>query len=476
MTLNCQTPADVMKAIVDYGIKMMDFRFTDMPGLLQHFSRPAQSFDVAMFKDGIGFDGSSIRGFQQIQESDMLIIPDPTTAFIDPFMAVPTLVMFCNVEDPLTRERYSRDPRYIAQKAEAYLKTTGIADTIYMGPEAEFFIFDDIRYAQGTNYGFYYIDSVEGTWNTGKEEHPNQGYKPRTKEAYFPVPPSDKLHDLRSEIALLLQELGIEIENQHHEVGSGGQGEIGMRFNTLTKMADAMMNYKYIIKNVAYRAGKTATFMPKPLFGDNGSGMHTHQSLWKDGVNLFYDERGYGLISETARHYIGGLLAHAPALLALTNPTTNSYHRLVPGYEAPINLVYSQRNRSAAVRIPVFSPNPKTKRIEFRCPDPSCNPYLAFAAMLMAGLDGIQNKIEPPAPVDADIYELTEEEKAGIASTPGSLEEVLNALEADHEFLLRGNVFTVDFLETYVEYKRRVEVDGVRLRPHPYEFHLYFDI
>ncbi|NOZ28536.1 MAG: type I glutamate--ammonia ligase [Chloroflexi bacterium] len=476
MPLQCSTPEDVLAVIKEHDVQIVDLRFTDMPGIWQHFSIPAGALDEDAFSEGLGFDGSSIRGFQQIQESDMLLIPDPTTAFFDPFRAASTLVLICNVRDPITRENYTRDPRYIAQKAEAYLKSTGIADVSYWGPEAEFFIFDDIRYAQDTNYGYYYIDSVEGSWNTGREENPNLGYKPRTKEGYFPVPPSDTLQDIRSEIVLTMLEAGVETEAHHHEVATGGQCEIDMRFAELVQMADNLMKYKYIVKNVARKYGKTATFMPKPLFGDNGSGMHTHQSLWKGDTNLFYDESGYAGLSDMARYYIGGLLKHAPSLLAFCAPTVNSYHRLVPGFEAPINLVYSQRNRSAAVRIPMYSPSPKAKRVELRFPDPSCNGYLAFAAMLMAGLDGIQNQIDPGEPIDKDLYDLPPEEAARVESTPGSLAEVLDALEQDYEFLLKGDVFTPDVIETWLTYKREREVDPIRLRPHPYEFYLYFDI
>jgi glutamine synthetase len=475
MPLNCESPADVMKAIKDNDVKMIDFRFIDLPGISQHFTIPAASFEEEMFEEGLGFDGSSVRGFQRIQESDMLVLPDATTAFIDPFFTTPTLVLTCNIKDPISGEPYSRDPRYIAQKAEDYLKSTGIADTIYFGPEAEFFVFDDVRYSQGVNHGFYFLDSEEGSWNTGNDKSTNLAYKPRPKGGYFPVPPTDKLQDLRTDMVLKMLDLGIPVEAQHHEVGSGGQCEIDMRFDTLLKMADNMMLYKYVVRNVAYKAGKTATFMPKPLFEDNGTGMHCHQSLWKDGQPLFYDKNGYALLSDTARWYIGGLLKHAPAVLAFTNPTTNSYHRLVPGYEAPIYLVYSMRNRSAAIRIPTYSDSPKARRIEFRCPDPSCNPYLAFAAMLMAGLDGVKNKIEPPDALEVDFYDLEPEEAAGIESTPGSLDKVLDALEADHAFLTEGGVFTEDLITNYVELKRE-EVDAIRLRPHPYEFFMYYDI
>jgi glutamine synthetase len=426
--------------------------------------------------DGIGFDGSSIRGFQKIQESDMILIPDPETAVIDPICETPTLSIICDIYDPLTKQPYSRDPRYIAQKAERYLKAKGIADTSYWGPEMEFFIFDDIRFAQNQRYGFYYIDSDEAAWNTGREENPNLGYKIRYKEGYFPVPPHDSLQDIRSEIILTMIRTGIPIEVHHHEVATAGQNEIDMKFTTLTRMADNMMWYKYIVKNIAKKHGKVATFMPKPIFEDNGSGMHVHQSLFKDGKNVFFDPKGYALISQTAKYYIGGLIKHAASLSAIVAPTTNSYRRLVPGFEAPVNLVYSARNRSACVRIPVYTDNPKTKRIEYRPPDNSCNGYLALPAMLMAGLDGIENRIEPGEPLDKDSYHLTPRESARIKTVPSSLEEALDALEKDHDYLLKGDVFTPDVVETWLEYKRTVEVDSVRLRPHPYEFYLYFDV
>ncbi len=468
---------EVIAKAAEAGVKVVDFKFIDLPGLWQHFSIPLKDLTEDLFEEGIGFDGSSIRGFKQIHESDMLLMPDPATAVVDPVLKVPTLSLICDVVNPLTYDPYTRDPRYVAKKAEEYLVKTGIADTSYWGPEAEFYIFNDIRFDQTSHSGYYFIDSEEGVWNSGANGgKPNLGYRPRYKEGYFPVPPTDKLQDLRSEIMLKLIEAGINVEVHHHEVATAGQAEIDMRFDTLTKMADQVMLYKYIIKNVAYQNGYTVTFMPKPLFQDNGSGMHTHQSLWKDGANLFYDENGYAMLSDTARWYIGGLLKHAAAILAFAAPSTNSYRRLVPGYEAPINLVYSQRNRSACVRIPMYSTSPKAKRIEFRPPDPSCNPYLTFAALLMAGLDGVQNKIEPPAPVDKDLYELEQEEAAKIKSTPGSLGEVLQALEADHEFLLKGDVFTTDLIETWISYKRERELEPVSLRPHPYEFHLYYDI
>jgi glutamine synthetase len=470
------TPDDVLSKISNEGIEYVDLRFCDLPGLMQHFTVPARELSADVFNDGLGFDGSSIRGFQEIQESDMVLIPDPDTAKVDTFRQHPTLNINCFVLDPVTGESYSRDPRYVARKAEEYLKGTGIADTAYFGPEAEFYIFDDIRYDTNQQSSYYYIDAVEGQWNTGKDEGPNLGYKPRYKEGYFPVPPMDHYQDLRSEMVSELEAAGVQIEVQHHEVGTAGQAEIDMRFGTLLQTADNLMLYKYIIKNVARKYGKTVTFMPKPVFMDNGSGMHTHQSLWNGDDPLFYDEQGYAGLSDLGRWYIGGLLTHAPALLAFTNPTTNSYRRLVPGYEAPVNLVYSQRNRSAACRIPLYSQSPKAKRVEFRVPDPSCNPYLAFAAMLMAGLDGVRNKIEPPDPVDKDIYELPRTELENLPGVPASLEEALVALENDHEFMLEGGVFTPDLIETHIEYKMDKEVSQVRLRPHPYEFNMYYDL
>ena len=470
------TPQEVMARIKDKEIQAVDLRFVDLPGLWQHFTMSTKEFSEDAFEEGVGFDGSSIRGFQEIQESDMLLVPDATTAFDDPFTAAPTLVLLCNVKDPVTGESYSRDPRYIAQKAAAYLKSTGIGDTAYFGPEPEFFILDSVRFSQGYDHGFYYVDSKEGFWNSGKEENPNLGYKPRYKEGYFPVPPMDSQQDIRTEMMLTLESIGVDIEVHHHEVGTAGQAEIDMRFDSLVSMGDKLLKYKYVVKNVARRHGKTATFMPKPIFQDNGSGMHVHQSIWKGDKNTFFEAGTYADLSKTALYYIGGLLKHAPALLALCNPTTNSYRRLVPGYEAPINLIYSQRNRSAAVRIPLYSRSEKSKRAECRFPDPSCNGYLAFSAMLMAGLDGIQNKLTPPGPLDKDLYDLPPEELAKIESTPGSLPEVLDALEQDHEFLLKGDVFTRDVIENWLAYKREHEVDAIRLRPHPWEFALYFDI
>ena len=471
-----RSPADVVRMLSDEGAEIVDIRFCDLPGLMQHFSIPAHELTEEVFEEGLGFDGSSIRGFQEIQESDMILLPDPNTAVMDPFRQHPTLNINCFVRDPVTGEPYTRDPRYVAKKAEDYLASTGIADTCYFGPEAEFYIFDDIRFDQNQFSGYYYVDSVEGIWNSGKDEGPNLGFKPRYKEGYFPVPPMDHYQDLRSEMILTMERMGIEIEVQHHEVGTAGQAEIDMRFDTLLAMADKLMLYKYVVKSVARAAGKTATFMPKPIFQDNGSGMHCHQSLWKGGEPLMFSEAGYAGLSDLARWYIGGLLSHAPSILAFAAPTTNSYKRLVPGYEAPVNLVYSQRNRSACARIPLYSKSPKAKRIEFRCPDPSCNPYLAFPAMLMAGLDGIQNRIEPPPPVDKDLYDLPPEELALVPQVPGSLEAALNALESDQEYLLAGGVFTPDLIETWLSYKREREIDEVRLRPHPWEFYLYYDI
>ncbi len=470
------TPKEVIELAIEREAKVVDVRFVDLPGVWQHFAMPLSAFTEDVFEDGIGFDGSSIRGFQKINESDMLLIPDPDTAFMDPFTEVPQLDIICDIEDPITRERYSRDPRQVAKKAEAYLRGTGLADVAYFGPEAEFYIFSDIRYDTTPNSGYYFIDSDEGIWNSGRDEKPNLGYKIRYKGGYFPVPPTDTLQDLRTEMMLTLIEAGVQSEVQHHEVGTAGQSEIDIKYGPLLYTADALMKFKYIVKNVAWQNGYTVTFMPKPLFQDNGSGMHCHQSLWKEGSNVFYDEKGYAGLSETAIYYIGGLLKHAPAILAFAAPSTNSYRRLVPGYEAPINLIYSQRNRSACIRIPMYSRSPKAKRIEFRAPDPSANPYLAFPAMLMAGLDGIENRILPPDPIDKDLYEMEPEERHGIKMTPGSLQESLDALEADHDFLLKGDVFTRDLLEEYVAYKRKNEVDAVALRPHPHEFYLYYDI
>jgi len=467
------TPAEVLKLVKDKGLKIIDVKFVDMPGTWQHFSIPTTELTEDTFSDGLGFDGSSIRGFQKINESDMLLLPDPDTAVVDPACKIPTLSMICDIQDPLSGKPYNKDPRYIAKKAEAYVKSTGIGDTIYFGPEAEFYIFNSISFDQTSHGAFYEIDSEEGIWNSGE---PGLGYRPRYKEGYFPVAPTDKLQDLRSAMILKMEEAGIKIEVQHHEVGTAGQAEIDMRFTTLTRMADQLMMYKYIVKNTAYENGYTATFMPKPIFGDNGSGMHCHQSIWKGGVNQFYDESDkYAGISQECRWYIGGLLKHVASILAFAAPTTNSYRRLVPGFEAPVNLMYSARNRSACVRIPMYSKSPKAKRLEFRIPDPSCNPYLAFSAMLMAGLDGIQNKIEPPTPIDKDLYDLEPEDAAKVKSAPGSLAEVLDALDADHSYLLKGDVFTRDLIESWIEFKREQMVQ-ISLRPHPYEFHLYYDV
>lgn len=467
---------ELVKLVKENNVEFIDLKFTDLPGLWQHFSIPIEELSEELFMEGIGFDGSSIRGFQSIDESDMLLKPDIQTAFLDPFTDYPTLSFICNVKDPITLKLYSRDPRYIAQKAERYLASTGIADVAYFGPEAEFYIFDDVRFDQTYNQGFYYIDSQEGFWNSGKDEKPNLGYKPRYKEGYFPAPPIDSFQNLRSEMVKVMRGIGVKAEVHHHEVATGGQAEIDIRFDTLVRIADALMKYKYVVKNVARRHHKTVTFMPKPIFMDNGSGMHTHISLWKGGSNLFYHPARYGDISELAEYFIGGLIQHASSLLAFCAPSTNSYRRLVPGYEAPINLIYSQRNRSACVRIPMYSRSQKAKRIEFRPPDPSCNSYLAFSAMLMAGIDGIENKIKPPEPIDKDLYELEPDEKEKIKSTPGSLEEVIEALEKDHNYLLKGDVFTEDVIKMWINYKRKREIEIVRLRPHPAEFALYYDI
>ncbi len=467
-------PKEVLAFAKENGAKMLDLRFMDFPGLWQHFSVPINQLDESNFEDGYGFDGSSIRGWQPINASDMLVIPDPATAKMDPFTPVPTLTMICDIADPVTRSPYTRDPRNVAKKAEAYLKSTGIGDTAYIGPEAEFFIFDDIRFESAGHGAFYKIDTVEGTWNTGRDEGPNLGYKCRPKEGYFPVPPQDKFQDIRTEMVLALEQLGIEVEAQHHEVATA-QCEIDMKFRPLVQMADQLQWFKYVLKNVAYRHNRTVTFMPKPIYGDNGSGMHTHISIWKGGKPLFAGDK-YAGVSQMALYAIGGILKHCRALNVITNPTTNSYKRLVPGYEAPVNLAYSSRNRSAAIRIPMISTSPKSKRIEFRTPDPSCNGYLAFAAVLMAVIDGIQNKIDPGDPLDKNIYDLPPEELATVPSAAGSLDEALECLKADNEFLLKGEVFTPDVLETWIEYKKAKEIDAVRLRPHPHEFFLYYDI
>lgn len=470
------SPAEnVLKFIQANMIRFIDLKFMDFPGQWQHFTVPASHFNKGSFEDGFGFDGSSIRGWKPINESDMLIIPDPSTMFIDSFIKEPTLSLICDVYEPATKEKYTRCPRNIAQKAEAYLISTGLADTVYYGPEAEFFVFDDVRFDSQPNHSFYFVDSIEGRWNSGRDEEPNLGYKPRYKEGYFPVPPTDSLMDLRNEMVMNLINAGIDVEAQHHEVASGGQCEIDLRFTPLVKAADQLLMFKYIVKNTAKMNNKSVTYMPKPIFGDNGSGMHVHTSLWKKGKPLFAGS-GYAGLSEMALYFIGGLLKHAPSLCAFTNPTTNSYKRLVPGFEAPVNLAYSQRNRSASVRIPMYSASPKSKRVEFRCPDPSCNPYLAFSAMLMAGLDGIINRIDPGDPLDKDIYDMAPEELKDVPSTPGSLNEALKSLADDHEYLLKGDVFTTDVIETWIKYKTDKEIKPMALQPHPYEFSLYYDV
>ncbi len=471
-----KSPEEAIAFTREQGVEFVDVRFTDLPGIQQHFNVPAEEFADTAFTAGLAFDGSSIRGFQAINESDMKLIPDVTTAYVDPFRRHKTLIVNFSIVDPFTDEPYSRDPRNVALKAEAYLKSTGIADTAFFAPEAEFYLFDDVRFSTNAHESFYSIDSVEGAWNTGTAEPGgNLGYKPRYKGGYFPVSPVDHFADIRDDMVATLQDVGLTLERAHHEVGTAGQQEINYRFSTLTAAGDDLLKFKYVIKNVAWEHGKSATFMPKPIFGDNGSGMHTHQSLWKDGEPLFYDESGYGGLSDLARWYIGGLLKHAPSLLAFTNPSVNSYHRLVPGYEAPVNLVYSARNRSACIRIPVTGTSAKAKRVEFRVPDPSANPYLAFAAQLLAGLDGIKNRIEPPEPIDKDLYELPPEEHALIDQVPGSLEAVINNLEEDHQFLTEGDVFTEDLIQTWIDLKREKEIDQLRLRPHPHEFELYYD-
>ena len=475
MKFNCKTPSELLKNIKDLDVKMVDVRFTDIPGTTQHFTLPIKFLDESIFSEGLGFDGSSVRGFQEIHNSDMIVLPDVTTAFIDPFFSEKTIVFHGNIKDPLTLEDYSRDPRNIAKKAEAYLKSSGIGDTAFFGPEAEFFVFNNVQYDSGSNFSFYEVDSTEGTWNSGGDENPNLGHKPRHKEGYFPLPPVDTLQDVRTEMVMTMQDIGMSVEAHHHEVATAGQCEIDLEFSPLLAMADDVMKYKYVVKNVAKQHGMTATFMPKPLFEDNGSGMHVHQSLWKNGETLMYKKGNYANLSDLALNYIGGGIKHAPALLAFCAPTTNSYKRLVPGFEAPVNIVYSQRNRSACVRIPVYSQSPKATRMEFRPPDPTANPYLAFSALLMAGIDGINNKIDPGKPTDINLYAASEEELSKIPSTPGSLAETLDALEKDHKFLLQGDVFTKDVIETYLSYKRENEVDPINLRPHPHEFHLYYD-
>jgi glutamine synthetase len=471
------TAAEVLDFATKRDVEMVDLKFVDLPGTWQHMSLPLRALDADDFETGLGFDGSSIRGFQEIHESDMLLMPDPATAFIDPYYTRPTLSLICSIADPVLGEPYGRDPRYVAKKAEAHLVSTGIADVAYFGPEAEFFVFDHLAYEQREHKAFYEVDSAEGFWNTGSPAAtgPNLAYKLRQKEGYFPVPPGDSMANLRAEMVATMESLGIRCEFHHHEVSSGGQGEIDMRFQPLLQMSDQMMIYKYVVKNTAAAVGKIATFMPKPIFEENGSGMHVHQSLWKDGDPLMYGTGGYAHLSPLAKYYIGGLLTHARALMAFCAPTTNSYRRLVPGYEAPVNLVYSARNRSACVRVPMYHEAPKTKRVEFRSPDPTANPYLAFSALMLAGLDGIKREIDPGEPLDADIYELDEQQLAQIGTVPSSLEASLEALESDHDFLLQGDVFTSGLIEAYIRYKMESEVDAIRMRPHPWEFALYHD-
>jgi glutamine synthetase len=469
-------PEDAVAWAREAGIRQIDVKFVDLVGGWQHFSIPLHKVSADAIHEGFGFDGSSIRGFQKIHESDMVLLPDLRTAFVDPFATTPTMSVICSVHEPVSLEPYKRDPRHVARRAEEHLVRTSVATTSYWGPEVEFYIFNSLSFDQTSHSGYYFIDSEEGIWNSGLNGSANLAYRPRTKEGYFPVPPMDKMQELRSQMVENLLHAGIDVEAHHHEVGTAGQSEIDMRFGGLTEMGDNVLTYKYVVKNTAAQAGYVATFMPKPIFQDNGSGMHVHQSLFKEGTNLFYDPEGYALLSETARHYIGGLLVHAPAILAFAAPTTNSYRRLVPGFEAPVNLAYSKRNRSACVRVPTYSDSPKARRIEFRPPDPSANPYLAFSAMLMAGLDGIAKRIEPPSPLDVDLYELEVAEKSAIKSTPSSLGEVLDALERDHDFLLEGSVFTEDMISGWIAYKRERELDEVATRPHPYEFFLYHDI
>ncbi|PID77744.1 MAG: type I glutamate--ammonia ligase [Deltaproteobacteria bacterium] len=468
-------PEEVIEFAKKNEVRIVDIRFMDFPGIWQHFTVPVSELDEGSFEDGFGFDGSSIRGWRAINESDMVVIPDPSTAKTDPFFQEKTMVLIGNIADPITHEPYEKDPRYIAQKAEDYLKSTGIGDTCFIGPEPEFFIFDDVRYSSEPHNTFFSVDSIEASWNTGRDEFPNLGYKPRAKEGYFPVPPLDKSNDLRTKMMLALEDLGIAMECQHHEVATAGQAEIDMRFKPLVEMGDQLVWFKYVIKNMAYLNGQTATFMPKPLYGDSGSGMHTHASIWKNGKPLFAGDLYAGL-SQEALYGIGGILKHCGALCAITNPTTNSYKRLVPGFEAPVNLAYSSSNRSAAVRIPMYASSPKAKRLEFRTPDPSCNGYMAFSAILMAIIDGIENRINPGDPLDKNIYDLPPEELAGIPSAPVSLEQALQALEKDHEFLIKGGVFTEDVIKTWIDYKREKEISQVNLRPHPHEYMLYYDI
>jgi len=469
------TPKEVLALCREREIRAVDLRFMDFPGTQKHFTIPVQALTERSFEEGFSFDGSSMRGWQAINESDMLVVPQPETAIVDPFMSH-TLTMTCNIQDPITREDYAKDPRNVARKAEAYMRSTGLADDANFGPEAEFFIFDRVRFDQNEHESYYHVDSLEGQWNRGVEQDgPNAGYKIRYKEGYFPVPPADTLQDIRTEMMLTLLECGVQVEAQHHEVATGGQCEIDMKYAPLLRTADNLLRYKYVVKNVAVRHGKTATFMPKPLWNDNGSGLHLHLSLWKKGEPLFAGS-GYGGLSDMAMYAMGGILKHSAALMAFCCPTTNSYKRLVPGFEAPVNLTYSYRNRSAAIRIPVHSPSPSNKRFEYRCPDSSSNPYLAMSAVLMAALDGIQNKISPGQPLDKDIYDLHPDELADVPKTPGSLEESLAGLRNDHQFLLRGDVFTEDVIDTWIWYKNTNEVEALRQRPHPYEFAMYYDI
>ena len=476
MKFNCSTLKELMSKTKDLDLKMVDLRFTDIPGTTHHIKIPIKFFNEDLFTDGVGFDGSSVRGFQSIEKSDMTMVQDITTAYIDPFYSEKTIAFYCYIVDPITYESYSKDPRYIAKKAEEYLKSSGMGETAYFGPEAEFFIFNDVKYDSGSNFSFHEVDSGEGAWNTGREESPNLGHKPRHKEGYFPLPPVDSMHDVRTEMVITMEDIGINVEAHHHEVATGGQQEIDLEFSQLLSMADDLLKYKYVVKNVAKQHGLTATFMPKPLFGDNGSGMHVHSSVWRNGETLMYKKGNYADLSDFALHYICGILKHTPALLALCAPTTNSYKRLVPGFEAPVNIAYSEANRTASVRIPNnYTSSPKAKRIEFRCPDPSSNPYLAFSSILMAGLDGVKNNIDPGQPTDINIYEAPADILAKIPSTPRSLAEALEALEKDHAFLLEGGVFTKENIETYISYKRENEVNPMNLRPHPHEFHLYYD-
>ena len=477
MKYNCKTQKELIKKIKNDEIKMVDLRFTDMPGSTHHISIPIKYLTEDLFKNGVGFDGSSVRGFQSIENSDMAMVPEVSSGYIDPFFSEKTIAFYCDVVDPITYKSYSRDPRYIAKKAEKYLKSSGMGDTAYFGPEAEFFIFNDVKYDSGSNFAFHEVDSTEGAWNTGKDESPNLGHKPRHKGGYFPLPPSDSLQDVRTEMVLTMEDIGINVEASHHEVATGGQCEIDLEFSPLLSMADDLLRYKYVVKNVAKLHGLTATFMPKPLFEDNGSGMHVHSSIWKKNKTLMYKKGNYADLSDFALHYIGGILKHAPSLLAFCAPTTNSYKRLVPGFEAPVNIAYSAANRTASVRIPNnYTASPKSKRIEFRCPDPSANPYLAFSAILMAGLDGVKNKINPGKPTDINIYEAPADVLAKIPSTPGSLSEALDALETDHKYLLAGDVFTKDNIETYISFKKENEVSPMDIRPHPHEFNLYYDV